>query len=94
MAALKDQAVTHACEELLQHAEVLCRKVEQTKLLPLWDINHTIPLIDENKMYPLHASHCPEVFRGQWAEKRDAYLKSGRLKMTMDCANVVNSKAT
>ena len=70
--ALKDLAVTHAHKELLQCAEVLYRKVEETELSYFWDINHTIPLIDENKTYPWHALHCPEVFRGQWAEKRDA----------------------
>ena len=30
----------------------------------------------------------PEIFRGQWAEKRDAYLKSGWWKMTMACNTV------
>jgi Reverse transcriptase (RNA-dependent DNA polymerase) len=40
-------------------------------------------LIDENKIYSRHSSHCPEVFRGQWAEKHDAYLKSGRWQVTL-----------
>jgi hypothetical protein len=41
-----------------------------------------IPLIDEAKIYPWRPSKCPEVFREQWAEKRDAYLKSGCWKIT------------
>jgi hypothetical protein len=26
--------------------------------------------------------HCPEIFREQWAAKRNVYLKSGRWKIT------------
>ncbi|KIK53994.1 hypothetical protein GYMLUDRAFT_249892 [Collybiopsis luxurians FD-317 M1] len=44
-------------------------------------INHTIPLIDESIILPWRPSKCPEKFRSQWAEKRDAYLKSGSGKM-------------
>ena len=69
-------------EELIQHAIPLCREVQETELPPLRDINHTIPLIDESKTYPWRPSRCPEAFREQWAEKRDAYLKSGRWEIT------------
>ena len=79
---LEDPAITAAREELMECATPLCRKVEETELPPFRDINHTIPLIDENKTYSWRASRCPEIFRGQWAEKRDAYLKSGRWKLT------------
>jgi hypothetical protein len=68
--------------ELQRLAEPLCRDVDETDLPPFRDINHTIPLIDESKIYPWRPSKCPEVFRSQWAEKRDAYLKSGRWKVT------------
>lgn len=71
-----------AREHLMVYAEPLCREVEETELPPFWAINHTIPLIDENKIYPWRPSRCPEVFRAQWNEKRDAYLKSGRWKLT------------
>jgi hypothetical protein len=40
-------------------------------------------LIDKNKIYSWHPSHCPEVFRGQWAEKRDTYLKSSQWQITL-----------
>ncbi|KAF8800848.1 hypothetical protein BYT27DRAFT_7262577 [Phlegmacium glaucopus] len=65
-------------EELRQYAEPLCREVHETDLLPFRVINHTIPLIDESRTYPWRPSRCPEVFRAQWAEKRNAYIKSGR----------------
>jgi len=67
----------------MAYAEPLCRKVEETKLPPFRAINHAIPLIDENKTYQWRASRCPEIFRKQWAEKRDAYLKSRCWKMMM-----------
>jgi hypothetical protein len=77
-----DGDVINARDELMAYAEPLCRKVEETELPPFRAINHSIPLIDENKVYPWRPSRCPEVFRSQWNEKRDAYLKSGRWKVT------------
>ena len=74
--------VIAAQEELMAYAEPLCRKVGKTELPPLRAINHTIPLIDEGKIYSWRPSRCPEVIRSQWNEKRDAYLKSGRWRMT------------
>ena len=56
--------------------------MQETELPPLRDINHTIPLIDESKTYPWRPSRCPEAFREQWAEKRDAYLKTGHWEIT------------
>lgn len=49
---------------------------------PLWAINHMIPLIDETKIYSWRPSRCPEIFRNQWNEKREAYLKSGWWRIT------------
>ena len=63
-----------AHEELRQYGEPLCKKMEETDLPPFRAINHTIPLIDENKKYLWCPSQCPEPFRTQWTEKRDAYL--------------------
>ena len=74
--------IVSAREELMAYADPLCQNVEETELPPFRDINHTIPLIDETKTYQWRASRCPEIFRGQWAEKRDAYLKSSRWKVT------------
>ena len=74
--------VMNARKELMAYAEPLCREVEETELPPFRAINHSIPLIDENKIYQLRPSKCPEVFRSQWNEKRDAYIKSGRWKIT------------
>ena len=76
------QTIEAARTELQQRAEPLCQDVDETDLPPLWVINHTIPLIDESKIYSWRPSKCPEVFRSQWAEKRDAYLRSGCWKIT------------
>ena len=78
----EDARIVAARDELMAYAEPLCRLVEETELPPLRAINHTIPLIDEKKTYTWRPSKCPEIFREQWATKRDAYLKSGRWKMT------------
>jgi len=79
-----DDEMINAREELMAYADPICRNVEETELPPFQAINHSIPLIDENKVYPSswRPSRCPEVFRSQWNEKRDAYIKSGRWKIT------------
>ena len=77
-----DDEIVKAREELVAYADPICRNVEETELPPLRAINHTIPLIDENKVYPWRPSRCPEAFRSQWNQKRDAYLKSGRWKIS------------
>lgn len=77
-----ETTMTGAQKDLMAYAEPLCWKVEETELPLLRAINHTIPLIDKNKVYSWRPSRCPEVFRTQWNEKRDAYLKSGWWNMT------------
>jgi hypothetical protein len=74
--------VMSARNELMTYAEPLCRNVDETELPPFRAINHSIPLIDESKIYPWRPSKCPEIFRSQWNEKRDAYIKSGQWKLT------------
>ena len=71
-----------AREELRLYAEPLCKEINDTDLPPLRAINHTISLIDVNKKYTWRPSRRPEPFRAQWAEKQDAYLKTGRWKTT------------
>ena len=81
-ATLLDTDVEVAPAELMAYAEPLCRNVDEMELPPLRAINHSIPLKDEDKIYPWRPSRCPEVFRAQWNEKRDAYIKSGRWRLT------------
>ena len=78
----EDQLLEVAREELRKYADPICKEVDETELPPFRAINHTIPLIDESKTYPWRPSRCPEVFREQWAEKRDAYIRSGRWQIT------------
>ena len=80
--SVEDRRVEDAREELHAYAAPLCKEMADTELPPLRDINHTIPLIDETKTYQWRPSRCPEVFREQWGEKRDAYIKTGRWKIT------------
>ena len=48
---IESDALEMAHEELLNYTKPLCQKVEETELPPFRDINHMIPLIDENKTY-------------------------------------------
>ena len=53
---VEDIGVSDAQELLLAYAKPLCRNVEDTELPPFRAINHAIPLIDENKVYPWRPS--------------------------------------
>lgn len=77
-----DETVERARDELRRYAKPLCLTADETPFPPLRAINHTIPLIDENKVYPWRPAKCPEALREQWTAKRNAYLKSGRWKVT------------
>ena len=77
MLSPEEQRIESVREELHQLAKPLCKEISETDLPPLRAINHTIPLIDETKSYSWRPSRCPEAFHVQWAEKRDAYVKSG-----------------
>ena len=79
---LEERLLDDVREDLKRYAEPLCKEMHETGFPPLRDINHTIPLVDESKTYPWRPSRCPEAFREQWAEKRDAYLKTGRWELT------------
>ena len=64
--------------ELRKEAEDLCPDTSKAALPPMRAVNHTIPLIDEHKVYHFRPSKCPEAFREQWREKKNAYLATGR----------------
>ncbi|KIM51986.1 hypothetical protein SCLCIDRAFT_33007 [Scleroderma citrinum Foug A] len=69
-------------ERLMADAKPLCSQAGATALPPFQGINHSIPLIDEGKIYPWRPSHCPEALRPLWIEKKNTSLKSGRWEMT------------
>ena len=53
---LLEEEIKKARAELYKLAEPLCADARETALPPLQDINHTIPLIDEGKIYPWRPS--------------------------------------
>ena len=64
--------------EIRKDAEDLCTDPSKMALPPFRDVNHTIPLIDEHKIYKFRRSTCPEAFKEQWQAKKDTYLDTGR----------------
>ena len=77
-ADLLNQGLDSLRKQLRQEAEDLCPDTSMTTLPPLRDVNHTIPLIDEKKIYHFRPSKCPDAFRDQWRKKKNAYLHTGR----------------
>ncbi|SJL14216.1 uncharacterized protein ARMOST_17672 [Armillaria ostoyae] len=69
-------------DELVGYARPLFKKASETPLPPLRAINHQIPLIDPEKVYPWRPSRCLEMFRVQWDVKHKAYIETGRWKVT------------
>ena len=51
------------------------------ELPPLCTVNHTIPIIDECKVYSWQPLKCPDAMKHLWHEKKKAYLDSGRWQM-------------
>jgi hypothetical protein len=64
-----EENLEKAHQQLHAWAKPLCVKASQMGLPPLCTINHTIPLIDMEKIYKWHLSQCPEPLRPQWGEK-------------------------
>lgn len=65
-------------DELIEYAKPICKEAIETPLPPLRAINHTIPLIDENKVYAWRPSKCPEQMKPLWRAKREDYVRTGR----------------
>ncbi len=63
--------------EIIEFARPLFKKVSETPLPPLREINYEIPLMDEARVYSFCPSKYPKKFRDQWVSKRDAYLLTG-----------------
>ena len=51
-------------------------------LPPLWEVNHRIPIIDENKWYNYHLLWCPESLKTQLINKIQTYKNAGWLEET------------
>ena len=50
--------------------------------LPPWrEVNHRIPLVDEEKRYTYHHPRCPDALKDELREKMDRYLKAGWWEM-------------
>ncbi|GBE85305.1 Retrovirus-related Pol polyprotein from transposon 17.6 [Sparassis crispa] len=81
-AAIFALTIEAARKFLHDYADPICRDASDAPLPPLHEINHSVPLKDVNKVYPWRPSKCPDALRLAWVEKRDAYLKSGRWRMT------------
>ncbi|OSC97145.1 hypothetical protein PYCCODRAFT_1331539, partial [Trametes coccinea BRFM310] len=73
-AELLEQKLEDLREILRKEAEDLCQDGAVAALPPLRAINHTIPLIDEIKIYPWRPSKCPDALKPLWQAKKTAYL--------------------
>ena len=78
VADLLNEGLDDLRRRLRKEADNLCLDMSKTVLPPLHAVNHTIPLIDESKIYCFRPSKCPEAFRDQWRVKKNTYLKTGR----------------
>ena len=77
-ADLLDKGLDDLREQLKREAQDLCPDTSKTALPPMRAVNHSIPLIDEKKVYRFRPSKCPEAFRDQWRSKKNDYLATGR----------------
>jgi len=43
-------------------------------LLPLWEVNHQIPIIDKNKRYKYHTLRCPDSLKNKLSKNIMHYI--------------------
>ena len=73
---LEEKQIDSVREHLRQYADSICKEVHETDLPPFRAINHTIPLIDESKIYPwcydfkLLCMNSRQSFNGSVVESR------------------------
>ncbi|EIW64856.1 uncharacterized protein TRAVEDRAFT_108852, partial [Trametes versicolor FP-101664 SS1] len=67
---------------LRAYAAPICRDASDAPFPPLRAVNHTIPLKDPAKVYHWRPSKCADALLPHWVEKRDAYLTTGRWRMS------------
>ena len=75
---IKLDCINNMCKSLKEYALPICKEAKKTPLPPLCAINHTIPLIDEHKVYLWQLLKCPEQMKPLWCEKRENYIQTGR----------------
>lgn len=68
-------------DQLRKEAADLCVDAEKAELPPMREVNHSIPLMDENKIYSWRPSRCPDALREVWQKKKAAYLQNGRWRL-------------
>jgi hypothetical protein len=55
--------------------DIMNRALEQ--LPPLREVNHRIPIMDENKRYKYHSPRCPDSLKPKLIEKIAQYTRAG-----------------
>ncbi|OSC99586.1 hypothetical protein PYCCODRAFT_1372853, partial [Trametes coccinea BRFM310] len=73
-AELLEQKLEGLRDMLRKEAVDLCQDGATAELPPLRAINHTIPLLDETKVYPWRPSKCPDALKPLWHVKKNTYL--------------------
>lgn len=76
-AELYEDELEHLRKELQSEAQDLCPDTDKIGLPPLQAVNHSIPLIDEKRIYSCRPSKCPEALKLLWIDKKRAYLANG-----------------
>jgi len=63
---LADDELEKYHEELQRYASDICKGAMETPLPPMCNINHIIPLVNNNQVYAWRQSCCPEALRPLW----------------------------
>ena len=69
---LRDDDIPHLCRSWDNNIADLVSDIP-LKLLPIWEVNHEINLIDPKKHIHYHLLKCPEHFRKELSQKIERY---------------------
>jgi Reverse transcriptase (RNA-dependent DNA polymerase) len=76
MGPLTEEDIPRLCEEWMKSCKDIMKGAPE-KLPPLREVNHQIPLIDENKRYKYHTPRCPDLLKPELVEKIARYTRAG-----------------
>jgi hypothetical protein len=76
MGPLTEEDIPRSREEWMKSCEDIMKGAPE-KLPPLREVNHRIPLIDENKRYKYHTPRCPDSLKPELVEKIAHYMSAG-----------------
>ena len=74
--SLSKADIPRLCEKWRKECEDIIKGALE-RLPPMREVNHRIPIVDENKRYKYHSPRCPDSLKPELIEKIARYTRAG-----------------